>query len=98
MESAERTLVAALLHQIDPRLIAHLDRAIDGVENLCEDLAQGKDHATVVKNATSRFDDGDASVGQATAEKIVATIEPSSICEVAEHPRPAVTITVQARP
>ncbi|WIX76699.1 DUF732 domain-containing protein [Amycolatopsis carbonis] len=77
----ERTYLAALLHQIDPALVVgHANRAIDNGRNVCEDLAQGKDHATVVKNAASRFG-ADASVDQAKAEKIVATIEASGICK-----------------
>lgn len=77
----ERTYLAALLHQIDPGLVdGHADRAIDNGRNVCEDLAQGKDHATVVKNAASRFGAA-VPVDQAKAERIVATIEASGICK-----------------
>ncbi|MEV0066114.1 DUF732 domain-containing protein [Amycolatopsis sp. NPDC050768] len=77
----ERTYLAALLHQIDPGLVdGHANRAIDNGRNVCEDFAQSKGHATVVKNAALRFG-ADAPVDQAKAEKIVATIEASRICK-----------------
>ncbi|MEU4674284.1 hypothetical protein AB0F91_41555 [Amycolatopsis sp. NPDC023774] len=40
---------------IAPRLVAPLDHAIHHAANVCDDLAQGKDRATVVKNGALRF-------------------------------------------
>ncbi|MEU4675186.1 DUF732 domain-containing protein [Amycolatopsis sp. NPDC023774] len=81
---AGRTYLEAL-RSIDPGLVENRARAILRGRDVCDDLAQGKDRATVVKNAALRFAGGHASIDQAKAEKIVAAIGSSGLCKEAGH-------------
>lgn len=56
----------AALGDIDPALAEDPDSAVSDARNVCLDLEQGKDDATVITNTGSRF-----SVDETTAEKIV---------------------------
>ncbi|MFI5612856.1 DUF732 domain-containing protein [Amycolatopsis sp. NPDC051903] len=73
----ERAYLGAL-GSIDPGLVTTEAGAIVHAHDLCDDLAQGKDHETVLANATWDFTGAAVAVDQAMAEKILAAAE--SIC------------------
>lgn len=70
----EKTLITALT-AIDPALTVKEERAISRSVGVCDDIRNGKDAATITKNAAFRYDGGDASVDNAKAEKIVKAIK-----------------------
>ncbi|MEV6905247.1 hypothetical protein [Amycolatopsis sp. NPDC051372] len=70
----ERAYLAAL-GSIDPGLVENQARAVVHAHDLCDDVAQGKDHSTVIANAIWDFTGADVSVDQPMAERIVATAE-----------------------
>ncbi|QYN21035.1 DUF732 domain-containing protein [Amycolatopsis sp. DSM 110486] len=73
----ERAYLAAL-GSIDPALVTNMGAAIAHAHDLCDDVAQGKDHAAVLASVTWYFISADVSVDQAKAEKILAAAE--SLC------------------
>ena len=59
------------LEKINPGLVANEDRAIDRATNICLDISQGKDEATVVNNAQQRLSGGNATIDNAQAAQAV---------------------------
>lgn len=56
---------------IDPGLTVNRDRALNRADNICSDLAAGKDEATVIRNARERLSGGSASVDDDQAAAVV---------------------------
>lgn len=56
---------------IDPGLTVNHDRALRRAENICQEIADGKDDATVIRNARERLSGGNASVDDDQAAAVV---------------------------
>lgn len=59
------------LTEIDPGLTVDEDRAINRATNICLDISQGKDEATVITNTVSRLSGGNATIDEAQAAQAV---------------------------
>lgn len=57
--------------QIDPGLVVNTERAIRRAKNICLDIEQGKNEATVVSNAVQRLSGGNATIDKAQAAQVV---------------------------
>ncbi|MGH3768610.1 MAG: DUF732 domain-containing protein [Pseudonocardiaceae bacterium] len=66
-----QTAYLARLEQIDPGLVVNTERAIRRAENICLDIKQGKDEATVVSNTVQRLSGGNATIDKAQAAQVV---------------------------
>ncbi|MGH3692559.1 MAG: DUF732 domain-containing protein [Pseudonocardiaceae bacterium] len=61
----------AQLERIDLGLVVSTERAIRRAKNICLDIEQGKDEATVVNNAVQRLSGGNATIDKAQAAQVV---------------------------
>ncbi|MDQ3151758.1 MAG: DUF732 domain-containing protein [Actinomycetota bacterium] len=59
------------LTEIDPGLTVNEDRAIRRATNICLDIAQGTDEATVIGNTVQRLSGGNATINEAQAAQVV---------------------------
>lgn len=60
----------AAMTAIDPGLTVNADRALSRADNICLDISQGADEATILRNAEARYEGGtvpDLSADQAQA-------------------------------
>lgn len=77
-DQAQTAALVAALRAVDPGLVTKEDRAVSRAREVCSDAREGKDPATVQRNAQSRFQGGSvASLTDDQAGQIVTAVKTS---------------------
>lgn len=77
--TGQEAVFLSQLSAIDPALAAKPDRALRRAENVCQEIAAGKEDQTLISNAQARFTGGSATVNEDQARQIVEAAR-STIC------------------
>ncbi|MBH1936468.1 hypothetical protein I5Q34_19675 [Streptomyces sp. AV19] len=76
-DTAQTARLVAALREVHPGLVTKEAKAISRARDVCLDITQGKDSATIRGNAKQRFQGGDVALSDDQADKVVKAVEGS---------------------